>query len=373
MKNILEKFTRSINLKALIYVGVLILGFALGLVWGWVIQPVEWADADPSYLSEQYKEDYFRMVVDSYRVNFSDGLAKTRIDAMNTDVEAMYSTVGNNPGTVDPAFLLYFGKFLSEQGYFTSEKIPFEPSASSTDTTDPGSTVIESQGAENSGLSVTFVIIASIFAVGLAGFAIYTILRRRSRSFADEYDEEYEEYEEEQPAPDRKFATPLRREASQQPIRPQSRSAVEHGSEKQPFARFQTTYLVGNDDFNESYSIDSRNGEYLGECGFGVSEFMGVGSPKKASAFEVWMFDKNDIQTVTKVLMTPFLFNDYNSRARLEPKGELVEVKPGKQIRLETATLFMIATIKDMKFGEGISADKSYLDQISMDLSIWQK
>lgn len=372
MKNILEKFTRSTNLKALIYVGVLVIGFALGLVWGWVVQPVEWADADPSYLSGSYKEDYFRMVVDSYRVNFNGDLAKTRIDALNTDVEGMYNTVGNDPGTVDPAFLLLFGKFLSEQGYFPSEKIPFEQNAETSAGTVDGTTVIETEGAGSAGLSVTFVIVASIFAVGLAVFGIYTILRRRSRSFEDEYDDDYEDVETEHIAQERRFATPLRGEHAQSQ-RPQPRASSQTGSEKQPFARFQATYLIGNDDFNESYSIDSRNGEYLGECGFGVSEFMGVGTPKKASAFEVWMFDKNDIQTVTKVLLTPFLFSDHNSRARLEPKGELVEVKPGKQIRLETATLFMIATIKDMKFGEGISAEKSYLDQISMDLSIWQK
>jgi hypothetical protein len=41
-----------------------------------------------------------------------------------------------------------------------------------------------------------------------------------------------------------------------------------------------------------------------GECGVGISETIGVGDPKKVTAFEVWLFDKNDIQTVTKVLMS---------------------------------------------------------------------
>lgn len=372
MKNIIDKFTRSLNVKALIYVGVLILGFGLGLVWGWVVQPVEWTDADPSYLSEQYKEDYFRMAVDSYRVNAKPELAKQRLDILNTDIEGLYRRVGANLGSLDANFLLYFGKFLTENGYITSEQLPVSANPETAAEGEPAPTVIATEGAESAGVSAIFVIVASVFAVGLSGFAIFTILRRRTRSFDDEYEEEFDEYEEDQATPDRKFATPLRREA-QNPARGREQDINEPQSEKQPFARFQTTYLIGNDDFNQSYSIDSRNGEYLGECGFGVSEFMGVGTPKKASAFEVWMFDKNDIQTVTKVLMTPFLFNDYNSRARLEPKGELLEVKPGKQIRLETATLFMIATIKDMKYGEGISAEKSYLDQISMDLSIWQK
>ena len=47
----------------------------------------------------------------------------------------------------------------------------------------------------------------------------------------------------------------------------------------------------------------------------GVSETIGVGSPNKVTAFEVWLFDKNDIRTVTKVLMSDHAFNDDAIRA----------------------------------------------------------
>ena len=47
---------------------------------------------------------------------------------------------------------------------------------------------------------------------------------------------------------------------------------------------------------------------------------------QKVAALEVWLFDKNDIKTATKVLMTEHAYNDPNIRARLEPKGELVVV-----------------------------------------------
>ena len=91
-----------------------------------------------------------------------------------------------------------------------------------------------------------------------------------------------------------------------------------------PVAQFMTTYMQGDDLYDDSFSIDSPSGEFLGECGVGISDTVGVGDPKKVTAFEVWLFDKNDIQTVTKVLMSEHAFNDQNIRQRLASKGEPV-------------------------------------------------
>jgi hypothetical protein len=91
------------------------------------------------------------------------------------------------------------------------------------------------------------------------------------------------------------------------------------------------------------------------------------------TAFEVWMFDKNDIQTVTKVLMSPHAFADAGFRAKLEPKGELISVEPQKQVVLETQTLQMIATVSDMQYGQGALPADSYFERITLELAIWSK
>ena len=121
----------------------------------------------------------------------------------------------------------------------------------------------------------------------------------------------------------------------------------------QPITQTMTTYVLGDDLYDESFSIDTGGGEFLGEYGVGVSETIGVGEPKKVAALEIWLFDKNDIKTATKVLMTEHAYNDPNIRARLEPKGELVVVKPQEQVLLETATLQLLATVVDMEYGTG--------------------
>jgi hypothetical protein len=142
--------------------------------------------------------------------------------------------------------------------------------------------------------------------------------------------------------------------------------------EQLPISQFMASYKIGDDLFDDSFSIDSSSGEFLGECGVGISEPIGVGDPKKVTAFEVWLFDKNDIQTVTKVLMSANAFNDNALRQRLAAKGEPVLLEPGSQTVLETATLRLVARVVDMSYGEGSLPEKSFLDSLILELAVWQ-
>jgi hypothetical protein len=137
--------------------------------------------------------------------------------------------------------------------------------------------------------------------------------------------------------------------------------------------QFMSSYRIGDDLFDESFSIDSPAGEFLGECGVGISETIGVGDPKKVTAVEVWIFDKNDIQTVTKVVMSAHAFNDTGTRQRLEAKGEPVLADPGAQTVLETATLRLVARVVEMSYGEGALPEQSFFEGLVLELAIWQK
>jgi hypothetical protein len=134
-----------------------------------------------------------------------------------------------------------------------------------------------------------------------------------------------------------------------------------------------TTYVAGDDLYDESFSIDTQGGDFLGEYGVGISETIGVGDPKKVTALEVWLFDKNDIKTATKVLMSSHAYNDPNLRARLEAKGELVMLAPQEQIILETAALQLLVTVTDLEYGEGALPPESYFDRVTLELAIWPK
>jgi hypothetical protein len=77
----------------------------------------------------------------------------------------------------------------------------------------------------------------------------------------------------------------------------------------------------------------------------GISETIGTGTPEKVTALEVWVFDKNDVRTVTKVLMSEHAFNDPGIRAKLAPKGDAVLARAGDVVELKTQTLKINARI----------------------------
>ena len=151
------------------------------------------------------------------------------------------------------------------------------------------------------------------------------------------------------------------------------RTDFQSEGQDQPVAQFMTTYMAGDDLYDDSFSIDSPSGEFLGECGVGISETIGVGDPKKVTAFEVWLFDKNDIQTITKVLMSTHAFNDPAINQRLASKGEPVLVEPGTKVLLETATLTLEARAVDLGYGSGALPPESNFDRLTLELAVWPR
>jgi hypothetical protein len=134
-----------------------------------------------------------------------------------------------------------------------------------------------------------------------------------------------------------------------------------------------TTYRQGDDLYDDSFSIDSINGEFLGECGVGVAETIGVGEPKKVTALEVWLFDKNDIQTVTKVLMSEHAFNDSAIRQRLLSKGDPIAIEPGSRFVMETDSLQLEAKVIDLVYARGPLPENSYFSRVTLEISAWSK
>ena len=324
-------------LKRPVVVGVLalVLGLALGLIWAWGIMPVEWYDAPASLLRPDLKDEYLRMSIDSYRVNGDENLAIKRFSDLGDSAPLLYQAVKANPGKLDPNFIVQYEQMLIRKKVLnpTGE----QPVAT---------------GSSNLIVSVAIILGGLLAVGGVLAAALWFLRGNTVRRPTDP-------------------ATPAQQAADI--ARATEKTDYVALGEAPPVAHYVTSYVIGDDLFDDSFSIDSPSGEFLGECGVGISETIGVGDPKKVTAFEVWMFDKNDIQTVTKVLMSPHAFNDPGFRSKLEAKGELVAMEPQKQIVLETQTLQMIATVSDMQYGQGTLPEGSYFDRVTLELAIWSK
>ncbi len=167
----------------------------------------------------------------------------------------------------------------------------------------------------------------------------------------------------------------LRRRAVARPPVPEARPARPvpvaeewEGVGQPPLGHFITTYQLGEDTYDESFSIETPMGEFLGECGVGISETIGPGDPDKVTAFEVWLFDKSDIRTVTKVLMSRHAYQNDALRARLASKGEAVLAQVGVPFALNTSSLQVMATVTELVYGSGEMPPESFFSRLTIEL-----
>jgi hypothetical protein len=326
MDAIKEFIQRKWSLVGIALIG----GIILGVVYAWVISPVKWVDGEPSQLRRDLQVDYLRMVIDSYAVNLDPTLAQDRYESLGEERGDVLAEVGKDPGEVSPSEIQKFQALVAVESPIVE---PTEPAE-------------EAAGFTASKLLLPALIITLVLGVLLAGGLF---LRRRMEG-----------------EPGDVYAEPVF-EMMEGDVVPAEVEIAE-----QPLATFRTTYTLGDDLYDDSFSIESATGDFLGECGVGIGEVIGVEEPKKVAAFEVWLFDKNDIQTVTKVLMSRYAHDDEESRNRLAAKGDPVLAESGGVVSLETASLKVDVRIVDMSYGEAPLPEESFFDRVTVELVAWQ-
>jgi hypothetical protein len=324
-------------------------GFVLGLILGWFVigwglWPVQWLDAAPQHLRADLKEDYLRMMIDSNVLHPDATRLTARWEALQPGADEVLAAIEANPEMQVNDIEGFKAAIGAEPS--VEEVVPGEEAAAEEGAAEEAAD--EEGGSNLTGLLV-LCLVTLVLGGGLAAYFLYRPGRRTQEAAYS-------------PAAEAQ-------RVSQET--PQTDFEVRDGLP--PMAQFMTTYMLGDDLFDDSFSIDAPTGEFLGECGVGISESIGVGEPKKVTAFEVWLFDKNDIQTVTKVLMSQHAFSDNALRTRLAAKGDPFLMEPGSETELETATLRLVARVVDMAYGAGPSPADSYFERVTLELAVWQK
>jgi hypothetical protein len=327
------------------------LGFVLGLIiglpiLGWGLFPVQWVNAEPKDLRPDLQTQYLCMTIDSFIKNQDTTLAQAR-----------YQSLGDTEGQVlaglDPmACNLTEGEVFQFRAAIAQPAVPL-PGTEPQVTQPPAEATLPpavepTEEGEGGGVRTGLIVGLCVLMLVVGGAALYLLVFRN-----------------------RKPGVPAGGGMAQY-NRQEQRTEYAEGQEP-PVAQYMTTYMAGDDLYDDSFSIDSPSGEFLGECGVGIADTIGVGDPKKVTAFEVWLFDKNDIQTVTKVLMSEHAYNDPQIRAKLASKGEPVLIESGKNILLETATLQLQARVVDLNYGQGALPEHSFFERLTLELAVWPK
>ena len=319
-----------------------LIAFIVGLIigqtlFGWYLFPVEWTGAGPADLDQAEQDIYLQTIADAY--SYQPGNTGLVTRALGTWPDAAAAICDLRARTADPAAQQRLDAIAAVQ----SGQACGVPAA------DGSLPTVPAAPAEDSNLGT---ILALLVVLALVGAGIVAVLNRRNSMMAE--DDNVDIYTDNMP------------ESTPAMVSDEGVSAV-------PIARFQSDYVYGRDNYDDSFSIENAGGEFLGECGVGIAESIGSDTPKNVTALEVWLFDKNDIRTITKVVMSDHAFFDEALKAKLAPKGEPVLARENEVIVLETATLIINAEIKEMQYGAGSLPPQSYFENFSIELSAWAK
>lgn len=311
-------------------IGGVVLGLLLGLAIGWWWWPVTLTNATPANLRSDFQSEYLLWVAKRYGENENLELARKRLGTEFWEDGELAETLARMEQDVSGEEASAVQKLAENLDAVPEEEPERDGSVFRT-------------GALICG--VALLVIASI------GGALLLITRMRESQLD--------------------AAVKERSPSVSREVTPTQKDADETG--QPPLAQFVATYSLGDDYFDPSFSIETEEGEFMGECGVGISETIGVGEPDKVTALEAWLFDKNDIRTVTKVLMSDYAFHDEALRDKLAPKGEPVLAEAGKDVILETRVLRLRARIVEVEYGTGNLPSQSFFEKMTIELAAWVK
>jgi hypothetical protein len=309
-----------------------VVGLIIGLLIGWVIWPTEFENSTPVMLRSDFKSNYLVWTAEEYN---QTGDLQAAAQALGLDVEGRGAwDEGEASETLEALANDLRGEQATHVLALVTDLQGYQP-------------LPEEEPGTRSTLAALFWILLVLLVVVMAAIGAYILYKR---FFAG------------------------REETSERAVTSRHIEPVVWETEgTPPLTQFVTTYTLGDDFYDPSFSIEKENGDFLGECGVGISEDIGVGDPKKVTALEVWLFDKNDIRTVTKVIMSEHAFNDDALRASLASKGDLVLASEGTEVTLDTATLILRGRVLELEYGEGQLPHHSFFKRITLELGAWVK
>lgn len=307
----------------------LVVGVLLGMLLFWGAFPVEWTDAHPYDLSPEAKAEYVSLVADSYGLDKDVERSKRLLQGWT--MEELQNAFGDAKWQYEA-----LGEMAQAQRVDDLSMVLGITEAAPTPPAEPTGMLDRLRVP-----CLVFVIVLLVLVLGWIG---YRILKERR----DE--DEAEAPATPMPGPDVPDYTGL------------------EVADDAALGHFVTTYRLGEDTYDESFAVETPMGEFLGECGMGISEVAGAAEPGKVSAFEVWLFDKTDIRTVTKVLMSQASYEDDELRAKLAAKGEAVLAQPNSPFTLETSGLEVHVNVGELEYDQMSPEPSSVFSKMTVEL-----
>ncbi len=322
-----------------------VVSFALGLIWAYGIQPVQYVNGDPSQLEQSWQ--------DQWVVGAAGRLSNANANSVEPSVEAMLQAVDDPAGIVNR--LINDPNYAAEAGILSAPAFQgvvqrAQPNAAAPP---PRSNVI----SDIVGPIVVIIVFAFLLVLGkvLWTLLIYPFIEPliAGRETTDASQEIDRIKKQRQIETDMKTAT------------------VDTTRYGEPIIRKASLFRAGFGNYDDSFNIETGAGLYYGEAGASIAEKIGEDD---VTAIEVWMFDKDEFtNTPAGIFATEYAMNDPALRSRLEPRGKLVKMEVGAQIVLETDALYIEATVRDLEYDPAAEHPQSVLQNSTIEVIAWAK
>jgi hypothetical protein len=369
----------------------LIIGLLAGLILGCVVgaglagfyiqqgRLVYQGGAFPYELSDAYQTHYLAMVVDSYIINQEPGVAKERLKTFApraqvlilADRSAAYVAAGR--GAEAQLINLLAASLKESEGWSEdtirqvvedlTEKYQSDPArsqaistfsaqllntvpatatpAATEDATVPAEPAVlpEPASADVGGFSqLQLIVLLSCLLLIILGVLIYWIGRRQFE----------------------KRKAPVKQQIEWE------------GEGIPPIRQWSGTYTYGQDNYDEFFTIETGEGDFLGESGMGIMNTVPDTKPKQVVSFDVGLFDKTDITTLSRVVMSEYAYNDESIRAKVDinPQAEAILAEPGKEFIFETSAMRVVAKIEEVEYGAGGNV---YFEKLKLSMDLFLK
>lgn len=327
----------------LLPVGTLLLGLILGFLWAYTIAPNVYTAAEPVNLGQSWKNEYIKQTAWQYASSQDAEAARRQLGSLGDAQTVLNRMLANETDAT-----------------LTSLLRNIEPLAID----NPDQLAKIQPSLLNSNLTPVLCVLAVVLLIGLP--VLLNVFIPFRVLFARQSKDE---------------------NASAQGQEADRRRAVKEAQEKaktaapaavaqnlgDPVAKYVTSYVLGDDLYDDSFSIENADNVFFGEMGVGISKTIGEGDPKKVAAIEVWVFDKDDTRTLTSVLASEYAYNDEALRAELGAKGKVYLAEPGNVMQMETQSLIVSFRAVDLAYGSGALPDKSFFDRLSVEVTAYRK
>jgi hypothetical protein len=141
---------------------------------------------------------------------------------------------------------------------------------------------------------------------------------------------------------------------------------------EQLISTFNTQYEIGDDDYDEGFQINGANGELIGELGATASERVGLEMPYKFAVLLVWVFDKLDFQSTTKVLMTDYAYNDSAIKDKLKVRGDLILARNGT-FEIVTQSMRVEIEVSGLDFAPVGNEPHGYFENADIQFRVYRR